>query len=104
MPQQPPGADGLMMGDGGRVSDRMSGEPASHIMGHMVVRAAGEAWQDLALFHRPWELQGEPHPDVDMRQGQGGRDWGVTQLKVLGAVLARHWQLALRDFLPSIHS
>lgn len=59
--QQPPGADGLMMGDGGRVSDRMSGEPASHIMGHMVVRAAGEAWQDLALFHRPQELQGEPH-------------------------------------------
>lgn len=69
------------------MSDRMSGETASFIMGHMVVRAAGEAWQDLALFHRPWELQGEPHPDVDMRQGQGGRNWEVTQLKVLGAVL-----------------
>lgn len=24
-------------------------------------------------------------------------------MKVLGAVLARHWQLALRDFMPFIH-
>lgn len=82
----------------------MSGEPASHIMGHMVFRAAGEAWQDLALFQRSWELQEEPHLDVDMRQRQGGRNWEVTQLKVLGAVLARHWQLSLRDFLHFIHS
>lgn len=60
MQQQPPGADGLMMGESGCVSDRMSGEPASHIMGHMVVRAAGEAWQDLALFHRPWGFRENP--------------------------------------------
>lgn len=38
---QPPGVDGLMTGEGGRVSDRMSGELASHIMGHMVARAVG---------------------------------------------------------------
>jgi hypothetical protein len=37
--RQPPGVDGLMIREGERVSDRMSGEPATHTMGHMVARA-----------------------------------------------------------------